>query len=1129
MPTNDDRTITLGIKFAADKNESKQSAEVLSKMLESELKRGTSGVDAKLKKLQASAVEANKKVEELLKTTESLGEQKLNLEEPIKDLESLITKRTNRLAELKKLQEQTPDGDEKIALKTKYEDVEKSLNNTRQALAWYQQDLEKINADYTEAEVKLNNAVNLERVRISAMTEYKDKILEAQQAEEAKRRTVELELRAKEKLATIEAQKSTTALDSDSQSVLDNFQVMENLRANIGENVKEILNLSSVTDEAKSAFLRLGKAALSAFGKATSNLIGKLKNSVLGLSKSAGKSEFSFKKLLNVLLRYGLGIRGLFMLFRRLRSAISEGLQNLQQFNGGANSTAEAMNSLKDSMLYLKNSWGAAFAPIIEMVVPYLTMVVDKIAEFANALGAIFAILAGKGTMIKATKQIGAAAKATKSGADAQKEWNNQLYSFDELNRQSENSDSSGGAGAGGGFESVNPESILPKGLLDWINKFKELWSAEKFQEIGLMIAEGLNMIISTVHNWIDNTLRPWATKWAMNIANILNGIVAGLGWEELGATVASGLNTWYGVIDTFFQTFNWGLLGKRFGSGLKSAFDNVEWDTLGRAFSDKWKALIEFIYGVVNTPGLWQSIGNSISTFVISWFFNIDWHMAGEAIATGFNGIVTSLHIAVQSIPWLTMAETFIEGLNTMINGIDWAEFGRTVSDWLLMQLGLLVVAIAEFDWQGLGNAIGDFLNNIDWGAVALLVIMGLMALANGLFELLVGLLESAFEGIGDKFAEFGDDGIAGFFKGIADALSNLKQWIQENMVDPLVNAVKDLLGIHSPSTVFSEIGTSLIDGLFEGIKNTWSKITGFFDQSLGPLTSKITDGWNDLKSKSGDIWGNIKTSISNTWTNTKDKLFSTTGNIKTDVTNAWNNLKTTTTTSWNSLKTTVTNSWKNLKTNLRSVSFSDIGRNLVDGIKSGVGGAWDSLVSSVSRLCGSLVDRVRGMFQIHSPSKVFAEIGENLALGLAEGITDESGTPIKAAEDMADSVGDVDTAIEMLPTALDAVLNRLSQIADKFMLINNALLSVSNMAIPRIATGSVVPSSATAGASSSELASNIADAIVSALGEQSTTTNMSAPQDIKIYIRGKEVFNAVVDENNSAIMRTGTSPLMR
>ena len=181
------------------------------------------------------------------------------------------------------------------------------------------------------------------------------------------------------------------------------------------------------------------------------------------------------------------------MLFRRLRSAISEGLQNLQQFNSGANSTAEAMNSLKDSMLYLKNSWGAAFAPIIEMVVPYLTMVVDKIAEFANALGAIFALLTGKSVMLKATKQIGAAASATQSGADAQKEWNNELYSFDELNRQSDQSDSSsgGGGGAGGGFTEVDPKSLLPDWLLDWMNKFQELWNAEKFQEIGLLIAEG--------------------------------------------------------------------------------------------------------------------------------------------------------------------------------------------------------------------------------------------------------------------------------------------------------------------------------------------------------------------------------------------------------------------------------------------------------------------------------------------------------------------------------------------------------------------------------------------------------------------------------------------------------------
>lgn len=906
-----------------------------------------------------------------------------------------------------------------------------------------------------------------------------------------------------------------------------------------GESVQKIISpiarLGTIASITGSKIATLAKNLLMMAKSAIAGGIRRLASSFRGLGKDSEKSGDSFKKAIKLFIKYGFGVRSFFFLFRKIRSAIADSLKTLQDASFG--DVGASLNALSTSLQYLKDSWAAAFAPIITFVTPVLTRLMDAFSGIMNTIGAFIALLTGKSFYVKAVKGTGALADKTKAGAEAQKEWNNELYSFDELNRQQDQDDKNKDSGSGGGgglnFEESPISGTLSEWLEDWGKRLKEAWQNSEFFKFGEIIAEGLNKAIDAIDNWIDNTLRPFAVTWSKNIATILNGVVAGLDWVRLGDMLASGLNILPAVINTFMDTFDFGVFGQRLGEGIKSFVDVVDWEGIGKLFSNKLRRLIEIFHGIVNTPGLWESIGNAISSAVTGWFFNIDWQLAGETLATGFNGLVTSVHTAIQNIPWFTMVETFVAGLNTLVTGVDWAEFGRTVSDALVTALGMIVLALAEFDWQGLGEAIGEFISNIDWGKVALLAVMGLMALASGLFEALISALESVFENIGDKFAEFGDDGIAGFFKGIADALKNLKNWVQENMIDPLVNAVKDLLGIHSPSKVFSEIGTNLVDGLFEGIKNTWSKITGFFDQSLGPLVSKIQKAWSDLKTKTSTTWGNIKTAISNTWTNTKNTLFTTTGNIRTDVTNAWNNLKTTTATSWNNIKTTVTNSWNNLKTNLRSVSFSDIGRNLVDGIKSGVGGAWDSLVSSVNRLCGSLVDRVRGMFQIHSPSKVFAEIGENLALGLAEGITDESSTPIKAAENMAESVGDLDTAITDMPNALDAVLEKLNQIADRFTTITNALLGVSNMPIPAVASGRVVPSGIfTSGGDSATVATTIADAIVNAFDSQGISSTPGTPMTtpvIKVYIRGKEVFDAVVDENNSAIMRTGTSPLVR
>lgn len=69
----------------------------------------------------------------------------------------------------------------------------------------------------------------------------------------------------------------------------------------------------------------------------------------------------------------------------------------------------------------------------------------------------------------------------------------------------------------------------------------------------------------------------------------------------------------------------------------------------------------------------------------------------------------------------------------------------------------------------------------------------------------------------------------------------------------------------------------------------------------------------------------------------------------------------------------------------------FADIGKNIVDGIKNGISNAWKSLTNFVGGLFDGLVGGVKKLLGIASPSKVFAGIGGNMALGLERGWEDE------------------------------------------------------------------------------------------------------------------------------------------
>lgn len=66
---------------------------------------------------------------------------------------------------------------------------------------------------------------------------------------------------------------------------------------------------------------------------------------------------------------------------------------------------------------------------------------------------------------------------------------------------------------------------------------------------------------------------------------------------------------------------------------------------------------------------------------------------------------------------------------------------------------------------------------------------------------------------------------------------------------------------------------------------------------------------------------------------------------------------------------------------------SYWDIGKSIVDGIRQGVTEQWQRLKSDVSNLFTGLVSWIKKLLGIHSPSRVFADIGQNMAAGIGDG----------------------------------------------------------------------------------------------------------------------------------------------
>jgi len=81
------------------------------------------------------------------------------------------------------------------------------------------------------------------------------------------------------------------------------------------------------------------------------------------------------------------------------------------------------------------------------------------------------------------------------------------------------------------------------------------------------------------------------------------------------------------------------------------------------------------------------------------------------------------------------------------------------------------------------------------------------------------LGLFYRAFAGVLGKFSEFGGNLVQGLINGFTSMFPNLTASIG-GMAESVIGTFKNLLGIHSPSRVFAELGGHTMDGLAVGLE---------------------------------------------------------------------------------------------------------------------------------------------------------------------------------------------------------------------------------------------------------------------------------------------------------------------
>lgn len=548
------------------------------------------------------------------------------------------------------------------------------------------------------------------------------------------------------------------------------------------------------------------------------------------------------------ILKYAFGIRSLFALVNKLRSALVDGFKNLAQYSGETNNS---ISMLMSSLTQLKNAFAAAFAPILNVIAPILNTLIQKIISVVNTFGQLTSALTGKTTYIKAkkvqqdyAKSLNSNANSAKNAKKANEELKRTILSFDQINKMDDNSssDSNSGIADTGGLspsDMFETESIPSKikGIADMI---KQAWKNADFTEIGAMVGNKLNAALNSIP-WdkIKNT----CNKIAKSVATFLNGFLETVDWKLVGNTLAQGINTAFGMANTFAENFHWDSLGKAIGNGINGALGGLDWNLIQETV---------------------RNIATGITDTLNSFIQTTDWALVGQSFGNGINTILDFFHTAINNFDWTGAGTALADFVNNAVNTIDFVNLGQTISDGIKGVFDFGIAAIEGIDWWTIGEKVRDGLAAIDWNGIADGFFELIGAAFGGLSAFFGGLLSDAVSGaqkyFQKKIEECGGNVVKGIFKGIKDAIVDIAEWIKDHIFTSFMKGFTAAFGIHSPSTVMAEQGKYIIDGLLKGVKDNISKFLNYIKKIPGKVLKAIGNIKNKVLQKGSDIVSGLK-----------------------------------------------------------------------------------------------------------------------------------------------------------------------------------------------------------------------------------------------------------------------------
>ena len=647
----------------------------------------------------------------------------------------------------------------------------------------------------------------------------------------------------------------------------------------LSESLSRIGDGFSKAGNAAKGFVASVKETIPAVGKFASGLktagatLLWLPGSIFKTKSASSGLTNSFSGGIKTLLKYGLGIRSLYVLFNKLRSAIVAGMNNLVQYSSETNSS---VSLLSNSMSQLKNAAAAMAAPLLNAIAPALNQIIQLCISAANAINQLISALTGKGTWIRAKKQTNNYAaglkKAGSSAKKAAKDIKLSVLAFDELNQLTSNKDnedsgsggSGGGAGGAGMFETVP----IDEGISDFAQQLKDAFNNADWKTVGTMLGEKVNEMVDSID------------------------------WNGAGHKIGYGLNAAIQIGYWLLDATNFTNIGTRIAEFLNGAFEEIDFWYLGGLM----------VKGLEIIPDL-----------IIGFLSGLDWGLVAKSLSDGLIGFFDEITNWFSSYDWSELGNTLWQKLKDAVENIDFAGIAESLAEALGTAIRSVFQLIGGF-LGGIGHDIKEWFDKDIKGENWLETAANLLtAIGKGFSPNAIG------QWVWDHFTSHLVLAMSG-----KDSWEDLKKSGKE-MAEKVFGGIKEKA--QNAWDDLNHLNSEKIQAMEDENSQKWKEISENAKASFEGIKASISEKWQETKNNTASSWADIKSDLGTSWNTLKNNAGNTWNNLKSTISAKWGDIKSNTSSVWSGLVDSVKSKWDTMKSNA-SGAFGDIKEKISDNI---------------------------------------------------------------------------------------------------------------------------------------------------------------------------------------------------